>query len=146
VSGDELNIPRKWIEMLASAPPPPLVPIPEERDLTKVRCLITREYIPILECAWAYSGHVNYLVAAKAEALREFPKHARVVCPKCKILTLLMPPHKDQHGWEFKPGAHYHVERCPRCVPGTLKAPIIEKLVFYKAMGIPYDRDSSLTI
>lgn len=140
------DIPRAWIEMLAKAPPPPLAPVPEERDLTKVRCLITKQYIPILECKWAYSGHVNYLVAAKPEALKEFPNHARVVCPKCRILTLLLPPHRDPQGWVAEPRAHYHVERCPRCVPGTLKAPIIEKLVFYRARGIPYDVDRSLAL
>lgn len=141
---DEMNVPRAWVEALTKLPPPPHAPLPEERDLTKVRCLITKKYIPVLACQWTYSGHVNYLVAAEPSELAKFPTHARVVCPRCKILTLLLPPHRDPHGFEMRPRGHYHVERCPRCVPGTTQAPIIEKLVFYRARGIPYDVDRSL--
>ena len=134
------------MEFLAKAPPPPAAVVPEERDLTKVRCLITKSYIPILACKWGFSGHVNYLIAASPEGLSQFPKHVHIVCPKCKILTLLLPPHRDPHGFVLETGKCYHVEHCPRCRPGTSKAPIIEKLVFYRARGIPYDVDRSLAL
>lgn len=137
-----MNIPGEWIKALRDLPPPPLR---EDRDPSKTAC-VCKAFVPITECHIAYSGYVNYIVALCPTCRQGLKDYARVVCPKCKTLVLLIKPHKDPHGFSMLRGQCYHVEHCPTCRPGTDKAPIIEKLLFYKERRLPYDVPRSLQL
>lgn len=136
------DIPREWISALSSLPPPPLR---EDRDPSKTAC-VCGKYVEIRHCKVGYTGYVNYVVALCPDCEKHAAKHARVVCPKCRTLVLLIPPHRDPHGFQMLAGKCYHVEHCPGCRTDTDKAPIIEKLLFYKERHLPYDVPRSLKL
>ena len=39
-------------------------------------------------------------------------------------------PHKDKDGFVFGKKHSYHIQTCPNCNPGLLKADIIEKIIY----------------
>jgi hypothetical protein len=140
--GEPMDIPGEWIKALRDLPPPPLR---EDRDPAKTAC-VCGAFVNTASCHVAYSGYVNYVVALCSQCRKDLKDYARVICPKCKTLALLIKPHRDPHGFTMLQGRCYHVEHCPTCRPGTDKAPIIEKLLFYKERHLPYDVPRNLQL
>ena len=132
----------KWLEILQRMPVPPWY-LSEGWDPGKVPC-VCGKYMPITECEVAYSGYVNYVVALCPDHRKDLADYARVVCPRCHMLVLLIKPQTDQHGFEFRRGGVYHVERCRFCAPGTDHAAIVEKKLFYNRTKVVYDRGGFL--
>lgn len=139
---ERFDIPQEWISALSSLPPPPLH---DHLDPQKTAC-VCGKFVPIAKCKIGYTGYVNYVVALCPDCEKNVAQYSRVVCPKCKTLVLLIKPHRDPHGFQMFAGKHYHVEHCPGCRKGTDKAPIIEKLLFYKERHLPYDVPRSLQL
>lgn len=52
---------------------------------------------------------------------------AKLVCTSCKTVVGLMKPHKDQHGFRFETGKHYHVDECGVCKAKRHRAKEISK-------------------
>ncbi len=53
-------------------------------------------------------------------------KYCKIVCIGCKEVILWMEPQKDpKSGFEFKPGAVYHIEDCPKCNPDKFKNKVV---------------------
>ncbi len=136
------DVPREWISALASLPPPPLR---EDRDPSKTVC-VCGKYISVAHCKISYSGYLNYVVNLCGDCEREWKGYCRIICPKCRKIGLLLKPSRDPHGFLLVSGKCYHLEYCPDCRTGTTKAPIIEKLLFYKERRLPYDVPRSLTL
>ncbi len=74
------------------------------------------------------------------ENMKDLGSVARIVCTGCREVVAMVEPFKEKSGFEWKPGGFYHVIDCPSCARGrTLTgSPIVEKIVFYEANGIPY--------
>jgi hypothetical protein len=124
------------LELLQQMPVSP--PYLHERwDSGKVPC-VCGKYMPVAECEVEFSGYVNYCVALCEEHRKDLREYARIVCPRCKMLVLLVKPQKNKHGFEFKKGGVYHVERCRFCAPEVNCAAVVEMKVFYNARNIPY--------
>jgi hypothetical protein len=54
----------------------------------------------------------------------------KVVCCKCKTVMGWLDPHKDNDGFNFEKDHSYHIQACPNCTPGLLKADLIEKIIY----------------
>lgn len=133
---------REMLDWLKRLPVPPWHLSPEW-DPGQVPC-VCGKYLAIGECRVEYSGHVNYVVALCEDHRKDLADYARIVCPRCKMLVLLVKPQKDRFGFEFKRGGVYHVERCRFCAPEVSSAAVVEKILFYKRNGIAYDNGSLL--
>jgi hypothetical protein len=55
---------------------------------------------------------------------------AKFVCCKCKMVMGWVDPHKDSDGFIFEKKQSYHIQACPNCTPGLLKADLIEKIIY----------------
>jgi hypothetical protein len=55
---------------------------------------------------------------------------AKFVCCKCKMVMGWIDPHKDRDGFVFEKKHSYHIQTCPNCTPGLLKADLIEKIIY----------------
>lgn len=143
---EPLNIQASWIEALSKMPKlDPSVVHPS----AMIACLCGK-LVHTAECRTAYSGYVNYVVALCTDHAPYLTQHTRLICPRCRQIVMFIPPHKDPHGFVYERGATLHVERCPQCRPdlrlpdGGYRAPIVEKILFYKERGIPYPRDNEI--
>lgn len=126
----------EYLKILQQLPVPKWY-LHERWDPTQIPC-VCGKYLPIGQCRMAYSGYVNYVVALCEDHRKDLHDYARVVCPRCKMLVLLIKPQRDKHGFEFKRGHVYHVERCRFCAPQVDHAAIVEKKLFYNARKIVY--------
>lgn len=81
------------------------------------------------------------LICAGCPAERELAKHAKLVCAGCReVLGFVEPGKEKKGGFEWLPGRYYHVPNCPSCKGvGVKSSPVIEKIIFYKERGIPYE-------
>ncbi len=74
------------------------------------------------------------------ECRKDYAKMGRIVCCGCREVVALVEPHKEKTGFVFRPGGFYHVLNCPKCVGRMFeKSDIVEKILFYKDRGIPYE-------
>jgi hypothetical protein len=55
---------------------------------------------------------------------------SKVVCCKCKMVMGWLDPHRDKDGFVFEKKHSYHIQTCPNCTPGLLKADLIEKIIY----------------
>lgn len=139
-------VPVSLQEMIDLARQMPKAPTPGVSDrLNPEKCpCVCGKYVPVSSCSVAWSGFINYVVSLCPSCEKDLADCARVVCPRCKVIVLLIKPYKDRHGFEFKKGGVYHVQSCPVCVPGVSHSAIAEKIMFYKQRGILYCEDTSL--
>lgn len=130
------------VDLVSGMPKPPPPPPTDQFNPELTKC-VCGKYVPVVSCEVAWSGYTNYVVALCQEHRKDLGDMARVVCPRCKSLVLLVSPHKDKQGFEFKKGGVYHVEACPGCRPGLRDSAIVEKIVFYKRNNILYDKGTN---
>lgn len=55
---------------------------------------------------------------------------AKIVCCKCRMVMGWLDPHHDNDGFTFEKNHSYHIQACPNCTPGLLKADLIEKIIY----------------
>ena len=63
-------------------------------------------------------------------------KMARLVCCNCKRVIVRIKPATDKTGFKFIAGKTYHTPTCALCTEGTVRCPIIEKVMWNKKHGI----------
>ena len=127
----------KWLEMLQRLPGSPTHLSPEW-DPGKVPC-VCGKFRTIAGCRVAFSGYVNYVVALCDDCGKDLHDYARVVCPRCHMMVLLLKPGTDRNGFEVKKGAVYHVDRCRWCAPEVNCAAILEKKLWLEQRQIPHE-------
>lgn len=137
---EPVDIPAGYIEAISSLPKKTGKVV---FDPHKVKCVCGAR-VDTRDCRVRFSGHVHYVEVLCASCRRDLADYGQVVCPRCRRLALLLKPSRDPRGFEIRKGGIYHVEDCPDCHPGVSKSPIIEKLLFYKRNGFPYEKPKGL--
>lgn len=103
------------------------------------QCEFCKKFTPLISMPVIDTGIVKAQEPLCAECLPTFKDQARVVCTNCKVVVLWVDPHKEDTGFEFKRSHVYHVNKCPKCLPGTKQTQVLEKLIYYKENKIPHE-------
>lgn len=122
-----------------TAMPPKLAPDPDHPDPTKIRCACNR-LVPMDRVRGVIdTGHIKAIDPVCACCLGDLADNARLVCATCRQVVGYIPEQRDRHGFEIRRDKCYHIRHCGVCKKGLIKAKILEMVVFYEAMGIPYE-------
>lgn len=110
-------------------------PVLDEVNFTECAC---GKIKPVVELTKRSSGVVTFVDNVCAGCEMHSQGLATIICVKCRRVLGRVKPLKDKLGFEFKAGRVYHVEYCPKCVPGTKKAVLIEMILFYRKIGFKH--------
>jgi hypothetical protein len=113
--------------LLSSLPPPTEV----ITSATHSPCVACGRSKYITDFKIYNSGVVNNLMEPLCKlCIGTYKECSKVVCCKCKMVMGWLDPHKDKDGFVFEKNHSYHIQACPNCTPGLLKADLIEKIIY----------------
>lgn len=128
------------IELVRMLGKPPVVGPGQMFDPTRVRCACNKD-VPCEEALLVNTGHISAVEPVCAPCRVDYEGLARLVCVRCRSVIGWLKPQVDPHGFKIEPGKFYHVGECAVCKKNLPKADIIEMMVYYDEMGIPYPKD-----
>lgn len=89
-------------------------------------------------------GGVAYTAFLCQDCITNHADMSRIVCIKCLRLQGFITPQKTADGFEYVKRGHYHIDGCPRCVPGKFETPVIEHRWWLRQRGAAVKRDLDL--
>lgn len=110
-----------------------------DMDPTKIRCACNKE-VPCEAGMVAHTGVMTIVEPVCKPCIKDFDGMARLACIRCKSVIGWLEPQTDPHGFKIEPNKYYHIGECAVCKKDLQKADIIEMLLYYDKMGIPYDK------
>lgn len=113
---------------LLSSLPPPKDAITSD---THSPCVACGRQKHILDFKVYNTGVINNVTEPICKlCINAYEDCAKFVCCKCKMVMGWIDPHKDSDGFVFEKKHSYHIQTCPNCTPGLLKADLIEKIIY----------------
>jgi hypothetical protein len=118
---------QRAFRLLSSLPPPTEV----ITSSTHSPCVACGRPKHITDFKIYNSGVVNNVMEPLCKlCIGTYKECSKVVCCKCKLVMGWLDPHKDKDGFVFEKNHSYHIQACPNCTPGLLKAELIEKIIY----------------
>ena len=118
---------QKAFRLLSSLPPPPNIITSD----THSPCVSCGRQKHITDFKVYNSGVVNNVTEPLCkQCIGTYVECSKFVCCKCKMVMGWVDPHKDSDGFLFEKKHSYHIQTCPNCTPGLLKADLIEKIIY----------------
>lgn len=118
---------QKAFKLLSSLPPLPDV----ITSTTHAPCVACGRQKHLIDFKVYNSGVVNNVTEPLCKlCIGAYVDCAKFVCCKCKMVMGWVDPHKDSDGFIFEKKHSYHIQTCPNCTPGLLKADLIEKIIY----------------
>ncbi len=101
----------------------------EKKETKWLRCLCGKER-PEEEFLELRSSQVKYRhnICPGCESL--IRGMSPLVCVRCKIIDVCIPPGREKNGFEIRAGVVYHLPRCLKCSPNITSVQIVERTVF----------------
>ena len=131
--------PGQLIELLQKLGRPPTV-YSADMDPTKVRCACNKD-VPCDKVQLVNTGQMSAVEPVCKPCRKDFKGQARIVCISCRSVIGWVEPQVDPHGFKLEPDHYYHVAVCGVCKKDLQKANIIEMMLYYDDIGVPYDKD-----
>lgn len=118
----------------------PTSPVAADFDPDNIRCACNK-LVPCENAALCNTGIMDGVEPVCPPCRGDFAGQARLFCVRCRMVIGWMEPQTDPHGFKIEPDKFYHVAECAVCKKGLQKADIIEMMLYYDEMGIPYPKD-----
>jgi len=93
-------------------------------------CACGKKFIPITDIKIITTPYCTAIDTMCRECCQQCPKHALIVCIRCKSVAAKLAPHRDKSGFVFEASKPYHTPFCPNCAPDCVSSPIAEKAVW----------------
>ena len=118
---------QRAFRLLSSLPPPKEIITSE----THMPCVACKRQKHLLDFRVYNSGVMANVTEPLCKlCINTYKDCSKFVCCKCKMVMGWVDPHKDGDGFVFEKNHSYHIQTCPNCTPGLLKADIIEKIIY----------------
>lgn len=127
MSNELPNKAQSIFRLMSTLPPPKGLILPDTHSV----CVSCKRHTHILDFPVYDSGVIKTVSEPLCKlCISTYEECSKFVCCKCKMVMGWVDPHKDSDGFIFKKGHSYHIEACPNCTSGILKADLIEKIIY----------------
>jgi hypothetical protein len=114
----------------------PATTTPTDKPLIhQIQCANCQGLIPVSEATIVTTSQTTAIDSVCVKCAPLFKGLAKIVCLTCRQVVACVQPHKDASGFEFKPGAYYHVAVCPTCTPTVASSALLEKKQYDQMIG-----------
>jgi hypothetical protein len=126
------------ISLLQQIGRPPNV-VPEDFDPTRIRCACNKN-VTCDNAKLVDTGHLHAVEPVCPPCRSDYNGMARLVCVPCAAVIGWITPQTDPNGFKIEADKFYHIPGCPVCTPDLERTDIIEMMVYYDSLGIPYEK------
>lgn len=119
--------------VMANLPPAPVVSGPNADTVWCVHCKKAM-HVSEVKSYWSGLCHAKDLLCHGCRLM--FPKHALVICLKCREVVGRMAPERLASGFVIEPLKCYHIQACPRCDRSVVSSVLLEGENYFRTFGI----------